>query len=128
MKITKQKLKQIIREELREAGSRGPKSRRYGYGYVEADEPEEAFGTTEPRYTEGAVSPEQQLVNALFVRSRIENMSPEEVAETLNLEPTEEMLAYIQQMQEDPYDDPAHAGSSADPGREEFSPEGYGYD
>jgi hypothetical protein len=112
MKLTKQQLKQVIKEEL---------SMVLNEEDISDVEYEEAFGTTEPRHTEGAVSPEQQLINALFVRSRIENLSPEEVVEMLNLEPTEEMLAYIQRVQESSF------LADPDPGGH-FVPSGYDYD
>jgi len=112
MNLTKQQLKRIIKEEL---------SMVLNEEDISNIEHEEAFGTTEPRHTEGAVSPEQRLINALFVRSRIEDLSPEEVVEMLNLEPTEEMLAYIQQVQESSF------LANPEPGGR-FVPSGYDYD
>jgi hypothetical protein len=60
MKITKNKLKQIIKEELDNLTY------------------DDALGATEPRYDTGMRSPEQKLIDALAARAGLEAMSPEE--------------------------------------------------
>ena len=60
MKITKNRLKQIIKEELDKITY------------------DDALGTTEPRYDTGMRSPEEKLIHALAARAGLEAMSPEE--------------------------------------------------
>ena len=60
MKITKERLKKIIKEEM--------DSLSYG----------DELGTTEPRYDTAMRSPEQKLIHALAARARLDQMTPEE--------------------------------------------------
>ena len=63
MKITKIRLKQIIKEEMDS----------FSYG--------DELGTTEPRYDTGMRSPEQKLIHALAARARLEQMSDQQIEE-----------------------------------------------
>ena len=60
MRITKQKLKQIILEELDNLS----------YG--------DELGVTEPHYTVSQ-SPEHRLIRKLFMRQKLDRMTPEEI-------------------------------------------------
>jgi len=63
MKITKNRLKQIIIQEM-DSLSHG-----------------DELGTTEPRYDTGMRSPEQKLIHALAARARLDQMSDQEIKE-----------------------------------------------
>ena len=86
MKITKAKLKQIIKEEI--------DGLTYGA----------ELGTTEPRHDTGMRSPEQKLIDALAARARLDQMSPEEL-EAL-ADDDEEVMALIRDIQGNPMLEP----------------------
>ena len=81
MKITKAKLKQIIKEEI-DSLSHGAE-----------------LGTTEPRHDTGMRSPEQKLIDALATRARLDQMSPEELEALADGD--EEVMALIRDIQGD---------------------------
>ena len=60
MKITKERLKKIIKEEINSLSH--------------SDE----LGSTEPQYDTGMRSPEQKLIHALAARAKLDKMSQEE--------------------------------------------------
>ena len=100
MKITKQRLKEIIKEELSRTNEGGL-----------------AGHQTEPRY-EGN-TPEARLINKLLIRSKIEKAGgdPQRAAEMLGLGDDEEVIAYLANLMGNPMYD--------SPGLEEATPEGY---
>jgi len=77
MKITKQRLKDIIREEL-------------GLGDIQ----------TEPRHTAGR-SPEQRLLDRLAQRAAVDGYSADEAAAKLGLSDDVEVVEYIQSLLDD---------------------------
>jgi|1_EtaG_2_1085319.scaffolds.fasta_scaffold01165_11 hypothetical protein len=85
MKITKQRLKEIIREEL----SRMNEGRFIGH-------------QTEPRH-EGR-TPEERLINKLLIRSKIEKAGgdPQRAAEMYGLGDDEEVIAYLANLMGNP--------------------------
>ena len=91
MRLTKQRLKEIIKEELslmKEGGLAGH--------------------YTEPRY-EGN-TPEERLINKLLIRSKIEKAGgdPQRAAEMLGLGDDEEVIAYLANLMGNPMlDNPA---------------------
>ena len=68
MKITKNRLKQIIKEELEYMGSD-----------IEAFSDEDELGTTEPMRDTGLRSPAEILLQRMDARSKLDRMSPEEI-------------------------------------------------
>ena len=68
MKITKTRLKQIIKEELEYMGSD-----------IEAFSDEDELGTTEPMRDTGLRSPAEILLQRMNARSKLDRMSPEEI-------------------------------------------------
>ena len=68
MKITKNKLKQIIKEELDYMGSD-----------IEAFSDEDELGATEPMRDTGIRSPAEILLQRMNARSKLDRMSPEEI-------------------------------------------------
>ena len=68
MKITKNRLKQIIKEELEYMGSD-----------IEAFSDEDELGTTEPMRDTGLRSPAEILLQRMNARSKLDRMSPEEI-------------------------------------------------
>ena len=66
MKITKTRLKEIIKEELYLMGAD-----------IEDISPADEIGSTESRY-DTPNNPEQKLLNALMMRGVLDRMSPEE--------------------------------------------------
>ena len=86
MKITKAKLKQIIKEEIG------------GLTYGAA------LGTTEPRHDTGMRTPEQKLIDALAARARLDQMSPEELKALADGD--EEVMALIDRIKGDPMLEP----------------------
>lgn len=80
MKITKQRLKEIIKEEL-----------------LNESIPAAQLGDiqTEPRFDTGR-SPEQKLIDALAQRAAVDGMSAEDAAAAYGLEGDAEVIAYIQ--------------------------------
>jgi len=68
MKITKNRLKQIIKEELDYMGSD-----------IEAFSDEDELGTTEPMRDTGLRSPAEILLQRMNARSKLDRMSPEEI-------------------------------------------------
>jgi hypothetical protein len=85
MKITKQRLKEIIKEEL----SRMNEGRFIGH-------------QTEPRH-EGN-TPEERLINKLLIRSKIEKAGgdPQRAAEMFGLGDDEEVIAYLANLMGNP--------------------------
>ncbi len=69
MKITKVRLKQIIKEELETMMGSG----------IEGFSDEDELGTTEPIRDTGLRSPAETLLQRMNARSRLNRMSPEEV-------------------------------------------------
>ena len=86
MKIAKDRLKQIIKEELDNLTY------------------DDALGTTEPRYDTGMRSPEQKLIDALAARAGLEAMSPEEREELAGGD--EQVLQLIQDLMSNKMLDP----------------------
>jgi hypothetical protein len=86
MKITKQRLKEIIREEL----------------YHDDDAMHGAeLGVTEPRH-EGS-TPEERLLNKLLIRSKVDKSGdPQRAAEMLGLGEDEEVVAYLADLMGNP--------------------------
>ena len=84
MKITKQRLKEIIREELsrmKEGGLAGH--------------------YTEPRHEGG--TPEERLLNKLLIRSKVDQIEdPQRAAEMLGLGDDEEVIAYLANLMGNP--------------------------
>ena len=68
MKITKNRLKQIIKEELDYMGSD-----------IEAFSDEDELGATEPMRDTGLRSPAEILLQRMNARSKLDRMSPEEI-------------------------------------------------
>ena len=68
MKITKNRLKQIIKEEREYMGSD-----------IEAFSDEDELGTTEPMRDTGLRSPAEILLQRMDARSKLDRMSPEEI-------------------------------------------------
>jgi len=68
MKITKDKLKKIIKEELDYMGSD-----------IEAFSDEDELGATEPVRDTGLRSPAEILLQRMNARSKLDRMSPEEI-------------------------------------------------
>lgn len=114
MKITKQRLKEIIREELEE-GSRDKmtmpalsdedfyqsKRARMTMPAVSQDDMDAAMATTEPRFEAG--SPEGKLINKLLIHAKVEGAhSPEDAAALLGLGNDEEVIEYIGSLMDNP--------------------------
>ena len=78
MKITKERLKKIIKEEM--------DSLSYG----------DELGTTEPRYDTAMRSPEQKLIHALAARARLDQMSDQQIEELADGE--QEVMQLIKDM------------------------------
>jgi len=86
MKITKAKLKQIIKEE------------------IDSLSHEDVLGTTEPRHDTGMRSPRQTLIDALGLRARLDQMSPEDLKALAAGD--EKVKALIDHIQSDPMLEP----------------------
>jgi len=98
MKITKAKLKQIIKEEIGNLSH------------------EDELGGTEPRFDTGMRSPEQKLIDALAARAHIDQMSPEELEALAGGD--EEVMGLIRSIQDNQmYDDPERSASISMRGR-----------
>tara|TARA_Y100000034_G_scaffold33315_1_gene40860 strand:- start:74 stop:565 length:492 start_codon:yes stop_codon:yes gene_type:complete len=83
MKITKQRLKEIIKEEL------------------EGISVEDELGVTEPRFEAG--SPEGKLINKLLIHAKVEGAKgPEDAAALLGLGDDEEVIEYIGSLMNNP--------------------------
>jgi len=78
MKITRERLKKIIKEEM--------DSLSYG----------DELGTTEPRYDTGMRSPEQKLIHALAARARLDQMTDQQIEELADGD--QEVMRLIQDM------------------------------
>jgi hypothetical protein len=89
MKITRQRLKKIIREELSRMNEGGL-----------------AGHQTEPRYEGG--TPEERLLNKLLIRSKVGKLGdPQRAAEMLGLGDDEEVVEYLADLMGNPmYDEP----------------------
>jgi len=87
MKITKAKLKQIIKEEIGNLSH------------------EDELGGTEPRFDTRTRSPEQKLIHALAARAKLDKMSQEELEALAGGD--EEVMKLIDSIQRNQmYDDP----------------------
>ena len=83
MKITKQRLKEIIREELTMADY---------YAAMETDEPKLEGGT-----------PEERLLNRLMIASKVSSApDADAAAEMLGLDGDEEVIAYLDSLMGNP--------------------------
>ncbi len=83
MKITKQRLKEIIREELTMADY---------YAAMETDEPKLEGGT-----------PEERLLNRLMIASKVSSApNADAAAEMLGLDGDEEVIAYLDSLMGNP--------------------------
>ena len=112
MKITKQRLKEIIKEELTAEGSR----EQMMMPAISMADMEAAMATDEPRHEGG--TPEERLLNKLLIVSKV-GSAPDAgaAAEMLGLGGDEEVVAYLDSlMGNQMYDSP---------GLEEATPEGY---
>jgi len=90
MKITKQRLKEIIREELAAEGSR---EQMMMPAFSTADM-QAAMATDEPRHEGG--TPEERLLNKLLIVSKVGDApDADAAAEMLGLGGDEEVLAYL---------------------------------
>jgi len=83
MKITKQRLEGIIKEELKSLSELGNLS-------------------TEPRHATADRTPEQRLIDKLLQRAAVDGMSPVDAAAKLGLGDDKEVIAYIGTLQGDP--------------------------
>mgnify|MGYP003635335401 CR=1 FL=1 len=81
MKLTKTRLKQIIKEEMDSFSS--------------GDE----LGRTEPQFDTGMRSPEQKLIDALAARARLDQMSAQQIEELAAGD--QEVMQLIQDMMAD---------------------------
>ena len=99
MKLTKQRLKEIIKEEVDRSSIRESDGDDWGYM-----PPRKAGASrqhqlgdiqTEPRFDTGR-SPEQKLIDALAQRAAVDGMSAEDAAAAYGLEGDAEVIAYIQ--------------------------------
>lgn len=81
MKITKARLKQIIKEEMDSLSH------------------EDELGATEPQFDTGMRSPEQKLIHALAARARLDQMSAQQVEELAAGD--QEVMQLIQDMMAD---------------------------
>jgi len=98
MKLTKAKLKQIIKEEIGNLSH------------------EDELGGTEPRFDTGTRSPEQKLIDALAARAHIDQMSPEELEALAGGD--EEVMKLIRFIKDNQmYDDPERSASISMRGR-----------
>ena len=88
MKITKQRLKEIIKEELEDISV------------------EDELGVTAPRHEGG--TPEEKLIQSLLIRARVDKVGcPHSAAEMLGLGDDEEVVAYLADVMENPmFDNP----------------------
>ena len=112
MKLTKQRLKEIIKEELTAEGSR----EQMMMPAISMADMEAAMATDEPRHEGG--TPEERLLNKLLIVSKV-GAAPDAgaAAEMLGLGGDEEVVAYLDSlMGNQMYDSP---------GLEEATPEGY---
>ena len=95
MKLTKQRLKEIIKEEV--ASIR--ESDIDDWGYMPPREPgswpRPRDMQTEPRF-DADRSPEQKLIDALAQRAAVDGMSAEDAAAAYGLEGDADVIAYIQ--------------------------------
>ena len=114
MKISKSKLRQIIKEELEE-GYREKmtmpalsdedfyqsKRDRMTMPAVSQADMDSAMATTEPRFEAG--SPEGKLINKLLIRAKVKGaQSPDETAALLGLGDDEEVVEYIASLMSNP--------------------------
>ena len=99
MKLTKQRLKEIIKEEVDRSSIRESDGDDWGYmpPRKRAAVRQHQLGDlqTEPRFDTGR-SPEQKLIDALAQRAAVDGMSAEDAAAAYGLEGDAEVIAYIQ--------------------------------
>ena len=81
MKLTKTRLKQIIKEEMDSLSH------------------EDELGATEPQFDTGMRSPEQKLIDALATRARLDQMNAQQVKELAGGDPA--VMQLIQNMMAD---------------------------
>ena len=81
MKLTKTRLKQIIKEEMDSLSH------------------EDELGATEPQFDTGTRSPEQKLIDALATRARLDQMNAQQVEELAGGDPA--VMQLIQDMMAD---------------------------
>ena len=102
MKLTKSKLRQIIKEELESA--------------IDSVSDEDVLDVTEPKHTVDS-HPATRLVNALMQRSAVDGMSAEEAATKLGFGNDQEVIAYIQSLLDNQFlDNPGRVRSRSPAG------------
>jgi hypothetical protein len=96
MKLTKQRLKEIIKEELSSLSENCPGP------FRDDDAAGPGLGdiTTEPRHTAGR-APEQRLLDRLAQRAAVDGYSADEAAAKLGLSDDVEVVEYIQSLLDD---------------------------
>jgi hypothetical protein len=108
MKITRSKLRQIIKEELAES-DRG--DRHWASNPNNPLSSEDDLGVTEPKHTVDR-HPATRLVHALMQRSVVDGMSAEEAATKLGFGDDQEVIVYIQSLLDNRFlDNPGRVGS-----------------
>jgi hypothetical protein len=93
MKITKGKLRQIIKEEL------GKVLKEVDIDKFSDESPRLGDITTEPRYDDPN-DPWESLGNKLFITHKLEGLAPEEAAERLGLGGDPDVIGYIEKIQQ----------------------------
>jgi hypothetical protein len=101
MKITKQRLKEIIKEELSSfSPALSENCPAPSFRDDDGDGPGLGDITTEPRHTVGR-GPEQRLLDRLAQRAAVDGYSADEAAAKLGLSDDVEVVEYIQSLLDD---------------------------
>ena len=111
MKITKARLKELIKEEMSymlEAHDEYPTEIPGEPDDYSDEDPGLGDVATEPRHDD----PYEAVWNKLLIRHKLDRLSPEEATEALGLGNDEEVVEYIRTLQADKFYDPTASGGA----------------